>query len=366
MGRTKCSALFCTMGYEVDQVKAFVLHGVGDLRFEDMPKPSPREEEVLVRVRASGVCGSDIPRIYRTGAHRHPLIPGHEFSGVVEAAGGTKGVAWEGKRVGVFPLIPCRQCEPCQREAYEMCQSYGYLGSRQDGGFAEYVAVPVRNLIELPDAVSFEEAAMLEPMAVAVHAMRRVAVHAEDTVAVCGLGTIGRLLAMVLHASGVKRLLLIGNKDSQRRFAENIGEAAFCDARPESPQAWLAKESTGKGIDVFFECVGKNDTVELGVECAAPSGRIVFVGNPASDMTLKKDVYWQILRRQLAVTGTWNSSFTGNEADDWHEVLRLLKIHAISPTEIISHRLALEDLERGLRIMRDKTEDFGKIMAVIK
>ena len=347
-------------------MKAFVLHGIGDLRYEDVPKPSPRADEVLVRVKASGVCGSDIPRIYRTGAHRHPLIPGHEFAGVVEAAGGADGAAWEGKRVGIFPLIPCRHCGPCQRKAYEMCQAYGYLGSRQDGGFAEYVAVPVRNLIALPEEVSFEEAAMLEPMAVAVHAMRRVTVHAEDTVAVCGLGTIGRLLAMVLYASGVKRLLLIGNKESQRRFAENFGEAAFCDTRTETPSAWLAKKSEGKGIDVFFECVGKNETVELGVECAAPSGCVVFVGNPASDMTLKKDVYWQILRRQLSVTGTWNSSFTGDEDDDWHEVLRLLKTHAISPAEIISHRFSLEDLEQGLRIMRDKTEDFGKIMALVR
>lgn len=347
-------------------MKAYVLHGVGDLRYEDVPKPSPREDEVLVRVKACGVCGSDIPRIYRTGAHRHPLIPGHEFAGVVEAAGGADGVAWEGKRVGIFPLIPCRHCVPCQRKAYEMCQSYGYLGSRQDGGFAEYVAVPVRNLIALPEEVSFEEAAMLEPMAVAVHAMRRLTVHAEDTVVVCGLGTIGRLLTMVLYALGVKRLLLIGNKESQRRFAENFGEAAFCDTRTETPSAWMAEKSEGKGIDVFFECVGKNETVELGVECAAPSGRVVFVGNPASDMTLKQDVYWQILRRQLSVTGTWNSSFTGSEDDDWHEVLRLLKAHAILPSEIISHRLPLKNLERGLHIMRNKTEDFCKIMAVIE
>ena len=347
-------------------MKAQVLYGVGDLRYEDVPKPSPREDEVLVRVKACGICGSDIPRIYRTGAHRHPLIPGHEFSGVVESAGGGVGKVWEEKRVGVFPLIPCRQCGPCRRGTYEMCRSYGYLGSRQDGGFAEYVAVPVRNLIELPAKVSFEEAAMMEPMAVAVHAMRRVTIGEEDTVVVCGLGTIGRLLAMVLHASGGKRLLLIGNKERQRRLAEKLGEAAFCDARTEVPQTWLEKESAGKGIDVFFECVGKNETVQLGVECSAPSGRVVFVGNPASDMTMKKDVYWQILRRQLFVTGTWNSSFTGEANDDWHEVLRLLEMRVISPSDMISHRLSLADLERGLRIMRDKTEDFGKIMAVMK
>ena len=123
-------------------MKAYVLHGINDLRFEEVARPESKADEALVRVMAAGICGSDIPRIYTTGAHRHPLIPGHEFSGVVEQVGSEENRKWMGKRVGVFPLIPCHQCEPCRRKAYEMCRSYGYLGSRQDGGFAEYVAVP--------------------------------------------------------------------------------------------------------------------------------------------------------------------------------------------------------------------------------
>ena len=155
-------------------MKAWVLHRINDIRLETVEMPAPQSGEVLVAVKAVGICGSDIPRIYRTGAHRHPLIPGHEFSGVVEVLGKDADSAWLGKRVGVFPLIPCRACGPCMRGQYEMCRNYDYLGSRRDGGFAEYAAVPADNLIELPDNISFEEAAMLEPMAVAVHAMRRV------------------------------------------------------------------------------------------------------------------------------------------------------------------------------------------------
>ncbi len=345
-------------------MQAYVLHGVNDLRFEDVAKPAPEADEVLVRVMAAGICGSDIPRIYITGAHRHPLIPGHEFSGVVEHVGSEKTKKWLGKRVGVFPLIPCRECPSCKKKQYEMCRQYGYLGSRQDGGFAEYVAVPAANLIALPKPVSFEEAAMLEPLAVAVHAMRRVALHGGDTIAVCGLGTIGRLLTMVLHASGVKRLLLIGNKDSQRRFAEVINGATFFDMRESGARERLLRECQERGVDTYFECVGRNETVTLGIGCVAPGGRVVFVGNPASDMTLGKDVYWQILRKQLFLTGTWNSSFTGEDGDDWHEALRLLGTHAIDSTKVITHRLPLAELTKGLHIMRDKTEDFGKIMAV--
>ena len=123
-------------------MKAYVLHGIGDLRYEDVGLPALAEGTVLVRVRAAGICGSDIPRVYRTGAYSHPLIPGHEFSGEVVRVGAGVDGAWVDKRVGVFPMIPCMGCPQCQKGQYEMCRNYNYLGSRTDGGFAEYVRVP--------------------------------------------------------------------------------------------------------------------------------------------------------------------------------------------------------------------------------
>ena len=128
---------------------------------------------MLIAVKACGICGSDIPRAYRDGAHNMPLVIGHEFSGCVSAVCDGVSSEWIGKNVGVFPLIPCRKCKPCLNRQYEMCRHYDYLGSRSNGGFAEYVTVPEWNIIELPEGVSYEAAAMIEPMAVAVHAMRR-------------------------------------------------------------------------------------------------------------------------------------------------------------------------------------------------
>ena len=134
-------------------MKAWVLHGVNDIRLEEKEEPQLRADEALVCVKAAGICGSDIPRIYKTGAHVHPLIPGHEFSGQVVKVGHKADIKWLHKRVGIFPLIPCRKCAACQRQQYELCRDYGYLGSRRNGGFAEYTAVPQWNLIELPDRV---------------------------------------------------------------------------------------------------------------------------------------------------------------------------------------------------------------------
>lgn len=345
-------------------MKAWVLHGIDDICFEEVSRPEPTDSEVLVAVQAAGICGSDIPRIYKTGAHTHPLIPGHEFSGVVEKAGALADKKWEGKRVGVFPLIPCRECVACRKRQYELCRNYSYLGSRRDGGFAEYVSVPEWNLIELPADVSFAEAAMLEPMAVAVHAMRRVQLCQGDTVVVYGLGTIGMFLVMFLMDAGIRNILAVGNKAFQRQLVHKMGlnEQAYCDSREQDVTGWVRERTDGVGADVVFECVGRNETVAQSIGLLAPGGQACFVGNPYSDMALDKNTYWKILRDQLVITGTWNSSFTHEPDDDWHYVLDRLSRKQILPELLITHRLHLAELERGLHIMRDKTEDYVKIM----
>lgn len=348
-------------------MKAWVLHGIQDLRWETVEKPAPGRGEVLVSVKAVGICGSDIPRIYRTGAHIHPIIPGHEVSGFVEAVGAEVESGWLGQRVGIFPLLPCKACGPCKDKRYEMCRNYSYIGSRRDGGFAEYVTVPVWNLLKLPEQVSYEEAAMLEPMAVAVHAMRRAVISALDTVVVCGLGTIGMLLLMfLLEARVAKKILVIGNKDFQKQKVLKMGvpEENYCDVRMQDATKWLLEHTDDKGADVFFECVGKNKTFSQVIKGAAPLGQVILVGNPDQDMELEKTVYWNILRNQLTVKGVWNSSFFHDSRDDWNYVLERLSKKQIMPTDFISHRFPMEKLENGLNIMRDKTEDYGKIMGI--
>lgn len=346
-------------------MKAWVLHGINDLRLEEINTPTIGENEVLLAVKAAGICGSDIPRVFHTGTYSYPLIPGHEFAGQVMAVGGAVDRKWQGKRVGVFPLIPCGECLPCQKEQYEMCRHYSYLGSRCDGGFAEYAAVPEKNLISLPEGVSFEEAAMLEPMAVAVHAMRKIAPTSEECIVICGMGTIGLFLLMFLLEAGHKNIFVIGNKDFQKRMAQKLGlpAPAYCDSRTQDAEKWLDEQTGGKGADVFFECVGRNETVEQAVRMTGPGGRIMLVGNPASDMTLPKAVYWKILRNQLTVFGTWNSSFTHSQEDDWHYVLERLGNGRIAPKQMITHRYPLEELDQGLAVMKDKKEEYGKVMA---
>lgn len=429
---------------------AWILHDINHLQYEETPLPDLQKGEVLLKVSAAGICGSDIPRIYQTGAHVHPLIPGHEFAGIVVDAFDEADRQFIGKRCGVFPLIPCGTCPACQTGRFQLCRHYSYLGSRCNGGFAEYAAVPSRNLLPLPDSVPLEAAAMLEPLAVATHAMRRVGIHpssyhtafhaitgscgtadsaaqsitdsntmsdsaanSKPTVLVIGLGTIGLLLAMLLKEAGITKIFAVGNKDFQKQKFSEIGLSCFCDSRTENPVSFVRSHTEGLGADFVFECVGKSETCQTAIDCAGIGAAVLLMGNPYGTMTLSRDTYWKILRNELEVKGTWNSSFAmqkyaeitpafagfhaktvgdtlirshtqGGEntladscaktesyamtnscasaRDDWHYVLDRLADGRLHPERIISHRFPLSGLEQGLHIMRDKSEDYGKCM----
>ena len=350
-------------------MKAWVLNKIGEIHFEKTDEPKAADNEVIVHVKASGICGSDIPRIYQTGAHVHPLIPGHEFSGQVIQVGKDVDRKWLDKRVGIFPLVPCKKCIACQRQHYELCRDYSYLGSRRDGGFAEYAAVPEWNLIELPDNVSYRQAAMMEPMAVAVHAMRNALSNNKNqyrSIAVCGFGTIGILLTMFLKETGYSDIYVIGNKDFQRKMAGMLGidESHIYDNKNGGAREWLMAQTGGVGVDVFFECVGKNETVGDAVMCTAPNGTVQLVGNPDSDIFFEKNTYWRILRNQLTVRGSWNSSFRHSREDDWNYVLDRLQNGSVQPEWCITHCFSLDDLEKGFLIMRDKTQEYLKVMNI--
>lgn len=350
-------------------MKAWVLDSIGKFNLKEVTKAQASNEHVLIKVHAAGICGSDIQRVYENGAHKMPIILGHEFAGQVESVGKDVDSAWIGKRVGVFPLMPCMKCPSCLEKKYEMCTSYNYLGSRTDGGFAEYVSVPKWNLIELPDEVSYEQAAMLEPMAVAVHAMRRLDICKENTVVVDGLGTIGQLLVMFLLERGIDNIYAIGNSDSQKVSVISLGltEDRYCNSNEIDVVEYIKLATNGAGTNVYFDCVGKNETIDIGLEATAAGGQVCIIGNPYSDMKFSKTTWWKILRQQLRITGTWNSSFLGEEdgasyMDDWHYVLERLRDGRVSPKKLITHRFDIEELGKGFELMRDKKEPYTKVL----
>jgi L-iditol 2-dehydrogenase len=328
-------------------LKACVLHDIGDLRYEDVPTPVAETEEMLLQVRASGICGSDIPRVFVKGTYHFPTIPGHEFSGVV-VGGGDENLL--GKRAAVFPLIPCRTCPMCKAGEYAQCSDYDYYGSRRDGAFAEYIAVKKWNLVFIPDNVSYEEAAMCEPASVALHAIRRAGVEPGQTVVIFGAGPIGIILAQWAKAAGAKDILLYDIDAEKCAFAEQMGFGIWHE---------------GLTADVVIEGTGAASALVSCISCAKPFAKLVLMGNPFGDMPLSQKVYWEILRKQLTLTGTWNSSYNDRQ-NDWADTLREISAGHLNLQPLITHRFDLAECGSAFDIMRSRTEFFSKIMFVNK
>jgi L-iditol 2-dehydrogenase len=304
-------------------------------------------------VKAAGICSSDIPRIFTKGTYHFPTIPGHEFSGIVFSVGSDEDSALVGKHVGIFPLIPCKQCEQCQQKHYEMCKSYDYVGSRRDGGFAEFVAVPIWNLVLLADNISFRAAAMLEPISVALHATKIAGVKESDHVAVIGTGMIGICAAQWANKYKAESVLVIGRNSSKRQLVENCNLSYS-----------IYSDIEGLQFDVVIEAVGTPDSISQAISHTKPGGTVVLMGNPSGDINLSQSVYWQILRKQLVIKGTWNSSYDGLNKSDWTESVSALLDNSINVEPLISHIYPQNELMVGLTLMKEHKEPYCKVMTL--
>lgn len=342
-------------------MKANRLYGIKDLRLEEMPIPELKEDEVLLKVEACGICGSDVNRYFKSGTYHYPTTIGHEFSGkVVEVPkGGNKSLI--GKRVGVFPLKPCFVCEQCKKGNYELCSNYDYLGSRCDGGFAEYVAVPVWNIIELPERVSFEEGAMLEPAAVALHVLRKLDKIEDENVLITGPGPIGIMLGNLAKIKGASKVILVGRTDDKLAFARSNGIEITLNSQDPDFDKKLSEITDGKGFNIGLEGTGAESCVNFILDRINAEGTVVLYGNPHGDVNVRKDSYWKILRKQLTLKGTWNSSY-GGEDSEWQEIISLIDGGKLQLKNLITHTLPLEGLQEGLEKMNDKDCFTCKVM----
>lgn len=334
-------------------MKGYVLHGIDKLKYEDISMPDLKPGWALVEVKASGICSSDIPRIFKKGTYHFPTIPGHEFSGIVKAVGSSEDKNFINKRVGVFPLIPCQKCSECKNSHYEMCENYDYLGSRRDGGFAEYVNVPVWNLLPIPDNVSYIEAAMIEPFAVALHAVNQADITPEDRVAVIGTGMIGFAAAQWAKVKGAKEVYIVGRNDKKNFIADKLGNITY---------TVCTNLKTDLNVDKVIEAVGSESAIETAIATVTSGGTIVLMGNPNGDITLKQNTYWRILRKQLRIIGTWNSSYESMKNCEWTEVVSALAEKKIRADFLISHQYKQEDLITALNMMCETTTTYMKVM----
>jgi L-iditol 2-dehydrogenase len=256
------------------------------------------------------------------------------------------------------------KCTACQIGEYGQCRNYNYFGSRCDGGFAEYIAVPLWNLLLIPDKVSFEEAAMTEPAAVAIHALRIGQVEIGDYVLILGAGPIGLMLAKWAQIGGAGKVLLIDIDDEKIEFAESQGFDYVCNSKKTDADAWIQEMTGSRGVDLAIEGTGVAAGLEQCLTGTRSFGRIVAMGNPAGEMKLSQKSYWELLRKQLTIKGTWNSSFVSFPKNDWNLALQMMEKKALEVTPFITHRLKLDEIPDALRMMRDRTAFYNKVMYI--
>lgn len=322
-------------------MKALVLEENAKLTYKDVPRPKRDNEDwVGVEVKAAGICGSDLHRGFEGGAYHVPLIMGHEFSGVVDDVS-PGGEFKQGDRVIVFPLLWCGKCSACQTGDYALCSGYSYYGSRRDGGFAEYVYVPERNLLKIPDHVDIVHAAMCEPAAVALHGVRQMRIQPGATGAVLGGGPIGNMVAQWLRISGCRKVFVIDLDEEKLTVAERMGFVPV-SGRDCDPVAAIKDATAGHGADKVVEAVGLPATFLQAIQVAASFGEVVFMGNITGTFSVGEKDFSSILRRELTIHGTWNSKWTPRGLDDWSTAMAFMD-RELTVAPLISHTPPLSE-----------------------
>lgn len=326
-------------------MKAARLHAIGDFRVDDVPVPGPVGEQLLLQVGSCGICGSDIPRIFTLGTSRqkYPLALGHEFGGRIVAVGDQADPALVGKKGAIFPCIPCRKCGPCLSANYAMCLNYDYLGSRSDGGFAEYCLVPSKwHFVESSNPeTSMDALAMVEPCTVAQHAVRKSGLRAGYSLVILGAGPIGIMAARWARLFGAGMVLLVDVVEEKVAFARERGETVI-NGKTQDVVAELRRMNGGNLADVVIE--GTGVAVGQAIDCARTFGMVILLGNPHADTAIKLQQHSDILRKELTLQGVWNSHYAATPINEWKYTVEMLDAGRMQVEDLITHRCCLEGL----------------------
>lgn len=333
------------------KMKALVLHGIGDLKYESVNNYELKEDMVIVKIKYCGICSSDIERVFINGTYHFPTIPGHEMSGQIVCVNDNDEDLL-GKKVSIFPMLPCMKCSACKIEEYAQCSNYNYFGSRCDGGFSEYLLVPKWNLVFFDDSIDYKVACLCEPTAVSLHAVNIANITNKDKVAISGTGTIAFLIAYLAKDKGATVTIVGRNKNKLKLAKENGFDIMEINEIEKSHK-----------FNKVFEVVGSNASINQAISLADSLGTVVLVGNPKEDVVLEKNVYWKILRGQLKIKGSWNSSY-GTKINDWKEVIKYMKEGNIPFEKLITKEYVMKDYKEAFDFLMNKNTE--KLKVVLK
>lgn len=340
-----------------EMMKAVQMYAPGDVRFEEVPKPKPGSGEVLMKIAACGVCGSDLARMYKKGPHKLPLITGHEFSAYIEELGeGVEGFE-VGDLVTVPPMIPCFKCAPCVQGEFSLCENYDYYGSRRHGAYAEYVAGPAALLLKVPAGLDARAAAMVDPAAIALHAIWRTKLTAGSRVAVMGGGgPIGLFAIQWARIMGAGEVVGVDVSEEKAALAREAGADIAVTSTEELDKI------VGKGFDVVIETTGVPTVEDKAVGITARHGDVTLIGIPNAPVTISDANWARLMRLEISIHGSWNSFGAPFPGAEWTTTLDHMARGNLKWKFMITHEEPLERVDEVIRAMYERTIHSSKVL----
>lgn len=325
-------------------MKAIELTEIGKLELVEKKRPKPKHDEVLLRIKACGICGSDIPRVYQNGTYHFPTVIGHEFAGKIVELGEGVDQSLLNQRVAVFPVLPCFHCRYCLSGDYVQCENYHYFGSRNDGGFEEYLTVPTFNLVPLTDNISYEEGAMIEPATVAQHAIQKSDIKLGDNVVIYGAGPIGIMVARWAQLAGANRVALFDIDKKAISFAKNLKfEHVFYNDGKNNLDN-IQRAFNGELANIVVEATGNTHSFNNCVQSIRKFGTIVLLGNPHSDMTLERKTYDQLMRKEGKIVSVYNDVYKKYPKNEWEVTRNALDRKALKVKDLITQKAQIDEV----------------------
>jgi len=316
-------------------VKALVLHGKdGNYRYEsDWKKPSKTDKRAVIKVAYCGICGSDIPRFKSEGSYQHPVILGHEFSGMVSEVASNDSKFKVGDAVAISPIIACENCVDCRKAGPFHCTNYQFLGSRIDGGFAEYCAVPETNLIKLESAEMLKVGSLVEPMAVGLHAVRRSGFTPGKKALVLGAGPIGIIIGLWLREFGAEKVYIADIRERNIEVVRNMGFEVMNLSK--------TKITHIEKVTYAFEAAGSAKAIEDAINALETRGIFTVVGRDEKNTVIECKTFEMLMRKEISLLGCWGYDLNGEEG----LITKTLLKYKRELESLISHTIPIEESE---------------------
>ncbi len=341
-------------------MQAAVLEDKGVMTVKAVPTPMPQARYVLLQVKAVSICGSDIMR-YTKGHRMYNLILGHECAGVIAQVGAGVSAELVGKHASVIPLVPCLECEQCQLGYYSACHGYSFIGSRQNGGYADYVELPEKNAFLIPDELKFEDAALIEPSTVARHIIDLGHFEAGQSAVVLGAGSVGLMAVQWLRILGAKLIIATDVVDANLTAARELGAHATLNPTQVDVKAEV-KKLAGDGVDLAIESAGSPQALAQTIQVTRPRGNVVCGGNQPPDAKLPMTFIEDLMRKELRLNGcfmSYSAPFPGHE---WTDTVQALQTGQLNMNKMISHRFPLSQAGQVFADIGARRIAFRKIM----